>query len=296
MPIAHLPERLRYMLSDVIAWILRSVVKYRRAVIDGNLEIAFPEKSVEERRKIRSDFYTNFTDVALEQTWLFTATNEQILARNRFLNPEIIDDLIKDGRRVMIAAGHHNNYEMGAATLALQFPIPISVIYARLANPYFDERVRETRGKFGVTLWPRGEIRQRMFEWSGKYDSFAVGFAFEQSPHATNRKYWVPFFGQHSAMTRGLEGYSRRLNAAVVFIYTTRVKRGYYDITIERITYDTNIETDGSITAKASALLEKAIREDPAGWLWSHRRWKLDIEKHRLKTDTVVDMPDESAV
>ena len=285
-----MPERMRYVLSDVIAWVLRRVVKYRRGVIDRNLQIAFPDKPLAERNDIRNDFYTHFTDIALEQTWLFSATNEQILARNKLLNPELIDQFIRDGKSIMLAAGHHNNYEMGAASLALQFPLPLAVIYARLANPYFDERVRETRGRFGVTLWPRGEIKKEVIEWSKKFDAFSIGFAFDQSPHESNRKYWVPFFGRASAMTTGLESYSKRLDAVVVFIYCTRIRRGYYEIRMQEVSADPKSEADGEITAKAAALLEQVIREDPVGWLWSHRRWKLDIDKHLLKIDTVVDL------
>ncbi len=282
-----MPERLRYLLSDGIAWILNKVVKYRRKVIDGNLAIAFPEKSHEERTKIRNDFYTHFTDIALEQTWLLTASKEQLLAKSTLVNPEVMDRFVKEGKNVMLAAGHHNNYEMGAASIAMQIPIPVSVIYAPLANPFFDERIRETRGKFGLMLWPRGETSKRAKEWSEKYEAFSIGFGFDQSPHGAKRKYWMPFFGRTTAMATGLETYSRKYNAAVIFIYVIREKRGQYKLIMQEVTANANNEPDGAILAKASAMLEEVIRRDPVGWLWSHRRWKLDIEKHRIERDTV---------
>ena len=286
LPIARLPERLRYLLSDSLAWLLRSVIKYRRKVIDDNLLIAFPEKPLKELRQIRDKFYTHFTDIALEQTWLLTASKEQLLAKSKLVNPEVMDKFAKAGKSVMLAAGHHNNYEMGAASIAMQIPMPISVIYAPLANPYFDQRIRETRGKFGLALWPRGETSARAKTWSEKYEAFSIGFGFDQSPHSGKRKYWMPFFGRMTAMATGLESYSRKYDAAVIYIYVVRERRGQYKLIMQEVTADANSEPDGAILAKASAMLEEVIRKDPVGWLWSHRRWKLDAEKHQLDTDT----------
>jgi len=286
LPIARLPEWLRYLLSDGLSWLLNRVVKYRRKVVEENILIAFPEKTASERKVIRDEFYTNFTDVFLEQTWLLTATKEELLAKSTLLNPELLDKFAKEGTPVMLAAGHHNNYELGAASIAMQISMPVSVIYAPLANPYFDQKIRGTRGKFGLDLWPRGEAQRRAEEWSKEYKAFSIGFAFDQSPHAGKRKYWMPFFGRMTAMATGLESYSRKYNAAVVFITVERVRRGEYTMELSVITEDANSEPDGAILAKASAMLEEVIRKDPVGWLWSHRRWKLDAEKHQLDTDT----------
>ncbi|MFK8055347.1 MAG: lysophospholipid acyltransferase family protein [Saprospiraceae bacterium] len=291
LPIARLPERLRYLLSDTLAWVLRSVVKYRRKVVEDNIAIAFPEKPAEERRDILNKFYTNFTDVALEQTWLLTATKEQLLAKSTLVNPEVVAKFAKEGRPVMLAAGHHNNYEIAVASIAMQMPMPLALIYAPVANPYFDERVRVTRGRFGLNLWPRGEASRRAKEWSEQYDSFSIGFAFDQSPHGAKRKYWMPFFGRPTAMATGLESYSRKYNAAVVYVSVERVRRGHYTMTMQEVTPDANAEPDGAILAKANAMLEEVLRKDPVGWLWSHRRWKLDIEKHRIDRDTVIEDP-----
>jgi len=286
IPIARLPEGVRYLLSDGLAWILKRVVKYRRKVVEENIKIAFPEMSSEEQNEIRDNFYTNFTDVFLEQTWLLTAKREELLAKSTLLNPELLDRFAEEGRPVMLAAGHHNNYEIGVASIAMQVPMPLALIYAPLANPYFDEKIRETRGKFGLRLWPRGKAKQNAEAWSKKFDSFSIGFAFDQSPHSGKRKYWMPFFGRMTAVATGLESYSRRYNAAVVYVTVERVRRGEYTMKMQLITEDANSEPDGAILTKANELLEEVLRKDPVGWLWSHRRWKLDIEKHRLETDT----------
>ena len=287
LPVARLPEGARYRFSDALAWVLRRLVKYRREVIDHNLAVAFPEKPPTERAAIRDAFYAHFVDVALEQTWLFTATADELLARAPMTNPELLDRLAREGRPVMIAAGHHNNYEMGAASLALQMSMPIAAIYAPLANPYFDERVRETRGRFGLALWPRGEVTRRAAAWAARGRAYAIGFAIDQSPRAGSRKWWVPFFGRSTATAIGIESFARRNDAAVAYISMRRLRRGYYDYTVELVVERAAGAPPGSIVAEVTRRLEEVVRRDPAGWLWSHRRWKLDPERHRLPGDGV---------
>ena len=52
-----LPLRVLYILSDFLAWLARSVVKYRVKVVRDNLASAFPEKSDKERGEIEKKFY-----------------------------------------------------------------------------------------------------------------------------------------------------------------------------------------------------------------------------------------------
>ena len=64
--VAFLPLPILYGISSIVAIILFDVFKYRRAVIDENLEIAFPDLDKDEKRKIRRKFYFHFTDLFIE--------------------------------------------------------------------------------------------------------------------------------------------------------------------------------------------------------------------------------------
>ena len=56
--LGRIPLRRLYRLSDFLAWVVRDVVRYRKEVVGHNLEIAFPELTRQERRKIAKDFYS----------------------------------------------------------------------------------------------------------------------------------------------------------------------------------------------------------------------------------------------
>ena len=286
-PVMHAPRRLRYRIADGLAWVLGRVVKYRRGVIDGNLALAFPERTAAERTAIREDFYRGFADLIVEQVWAFGASEAEVLAM--FEVPPALSAAFERhraaGRPVMVAAGHHNNYELGAAAVALSIPQPMSVIYSPLANKLFDHRLRESRERFGSVLWPRGHVAELMEEWRGRYGSFAVGFAFDQSPHAARRKYWMPFLGQTTAVHPGIDRYARQLGAAVVFVSAERVGRGRYRLHFAGVCDDASALPVGEAVRRATALMEAAIRRAPGGWFWSHRRWKLKIERNWVEGD-----------
>ncbi len=291
-PVMYAPRWLRYGLADAITLLLRYGLKYRRRVIDGNLLIAFPDKTDAERTAIRYAFYRNFADLIVEQVWAFGATKERVMEMFD-VDPGIVTLFERHhaaGRPVMVAAGHHNNYELGAAALSIAIAMPMSVIYSPLANKLMDRRVLESRERFGMTLWPRGHVHELMSEWRERYDSFAVGFAFDQSPHFARRKYWMPFFGRPTAVQTGLDGYAQRYGAAVVYLYLERVARGHYKLHYDEVCGDASLLPDGVATARATQCLETAIRRFPGGWMWSHRRWKLDETRDCVPGDTWVGM------
>ena len=89
-----LPMWLLYGLSDSIAFLLYSVIRYRRGVVLSNLTIAFPEKTDAERLKIARRFYRNFTDNFIETIKLLSASEKFLQKRLIIDNPELLDQYL----------------------------------------------------------------------------------------------------------------------------------------------------------------------------------------------------------
>ena len=53
-----------------------------------------------------------------------------------------------------------------------------------------------------------------------------------------------------------------------------KIKRGYYQYTVEVLFERTAGLPEHEITEKHVRRLEEVIRENPEYWIWSHRRWK----------------------
>ena len=63
-----LPFFILYGFSDLAFVILYYVYGYRKEVVSGNLDIAFPEKSTAEKKKIARRFYRNLCDNFIERS------------------------------------------------------------------------------------------------------------------------------------------------------------------------------------------------------------------------------------
>jgi len=59
-----------------------------------------------------------------------------------------------------------------------------------------------------------------------------------------------------------------------VFLAVRKVKRGYYETTFKTIAKNPLDFKDFKITDRFFELLEEQIREEPAYYLWTHKRWK----------------------
>ena len=76
--VSLLPLRVLYILSDILYLIGYRLLGYRRKVVFNNLEIAFPEKSLAERKKIAGKFYHNFIDSFIETLKMVSASDAYI--------------------------------------------------------------------------------------------------------------------------------------------------------------------------------------------------------------------------
>ena len=94
--------------------------------------------------------------------------------------------------------------------------------------------------------------------------------------------YWSNFFNKPTPFVTGPEKNARLNNCIVYYARFSKRKRGFYEIQFILLTDEPRSLKEGELTKKMIALTEKSINENPANYLWSHRRWKhqFNAEKH----------------
>ena len=272
IPVSLLPFRALYIVSDFLFIILYRVFGYRTKVVQMNLRNSFPEKPREELQKIESLFYHHLCDVIVETFKSFTISSKEIRKRMILLNPELADKYFAQGRSVLLAGGHYNNWEWIATSLNQQIKHMAVAIYTPLSNPFFEKKMRRTRGKFGLKMIPIKNVTS-FFEES-KDQLTATVFGIDQSPRHPDRCHWMKFLNQDTGVMFGVEKYAKALNYPVIFCNINKVKRGYYTYQFSLLTDQPGEEQKGEIIESATQLLEKQIIALPQYWLWTHKRWK----------------------
>lgn len=151
--LALLPFGALYIISDLLAFVARDVVRYRRRMVDLNLAASFPEMSEAERNKVARRFYRNFTDVFIETIKLLHVSDKAMKKRMVFEGAEVIDRHIAEGRSVGLYCSHFCNWEWITSVTQWTLAGPqvrYSQVYRPLRNRWFDEFLLRTPQAFRV--------------------------------------------------------------------------------------------------------------------------------------------------
>jgi Kdo2-lipid IVA lauroyltransferase/acyltransferase len=272
IPISWLPLKVLYLFSDLMFFVFYHLTGYRKKVVYDNLRKSFPEKSEAEIQRLMKLFYHHFADLIVESLQIFSISEEEAKQRMKFTNPEIFDKHFSEGRTVIMAGGHYNNWELFAVAVDGAVKHSTIALYKPLNNKFFDNKMRESRGKYGLKMV---STRQTVEAFTSMGDHpGAVVFGIDQSPSRNGKGYWLKFLGRDTLVLFGTEKYAKEYNCPVYYGSAKKIKRGYYEINFRLVTENPRECASGEITEKNMALLEADIRRQPEYWLWTHKRWK----------------------
>ncbi len=275
-----LPERILYLLSDLLYLLMYHVAGYRKKVVYTNLEKAFPEYEKSEIRRIAKKFFHHLSDLMLESSVSHFYSESKALKKITYKNPELLNELHGKGKLVMAVLGHYGNWEY-MSTLALAIDYPVVAIYKPLHNKYMDRMTQKNRNAFGVITVPMEKIARRLIEYKKSEKPVLTLNLGDQRPRYHQIQYWTKFMGRDTPIFLGTEKLARKLDTAVVFLKIRKLKRGRYEMEAELICESPKDLEPFEITNRHVAILEDLIREEPAYWLWSHKRWKHSYEKYQ---------------
>jgi Kdo2-lipid IVA lauroyltransferase/acyltransferase len=270
--VSLLPFFVLHLLSDVVAFFLYHVFKYRRGVVVSNLLIAFPEKTHAEREMIAKRFYRNLTDTFLEIVKLLSIS-DKAFAKRCSGDFSVIDELAQKGKNIQIHAGHQFNWEYGNLFMSRSIKtIPSFAVYTPINNKPIERLFLKIRQRYGTKFIKSTEFKTNREEIFN--NRFVFFLAADQVPGNIAAGYWQNYFGKPAPFITGPEIGGIKNNTAIVFARSRIVKRGYYVCECTLFTENAVTTAVGEITGGFRDFLEKVIREEPHNYLWTHRRWK----------------------
>jgi KDO2-lipid IV(A) lauroyltransferase len=244
----------------------------------AQLELAFPEKTSEEREAIGRASLVHLARLAAEiatlPAWrggLAGYVGYAPGAEERFA------EAVGRGKGLVFTTGHVGNWELLAQRIAMRWP---SAVIARTGNdPGLTELVGRMRARGNLeTLWREDASTARAMLRTFKQGR-PLGILIDQDTRV--QSVFVPFFGRPAAAPRGAADLALRFGAPVLAGWCRRrgPKAGDgHVIDFVEIAYDHDPpDRDAEavrLTAACTAALEAAIRATPAEWVWMHERWK----------------------
>lgn len=263
--------RLCYAIGAFAAWLAYRVIGLRRSVIRGNLARSFPAWPSERVRAVAREFSARQGELVAEALYDSSMSEAELRERVTIANPELLAAEAA-ARPLILVGAHHGNFEWTLHRLSLEFPGRFVGLYKPARNARVDAWLRKRRSRFGARLVSAKSVLR---ELAGFRDVAAVGLVADQVPRTSPEKHWCTFLGQDTAFYMGPELLGRALRTRVVMVRMNRLARGRYTVTCMPLNQAGEKLPGGEITGRYARALEDWIRDDPPGWWWSHRRWKL---------------------
>jgi len=260
-------------MGDFLGWFIFSVLRIRRHVTITNLTMAFPEKSLRELKTIALSTYQNFAKLIFEFIRFPKLDRETLLSYCIMDHPEYLDQALKKGKGVILAAGHFGNWEI-MAPLIVQMGYPINSVIAEQHNSLTDKIINEYRTMMGNRLISMGIAVRGVIR--ALRNNECVGLLVDQDAGADG--IFIDFFNRKASTYPGPASLALKMGSPIIFGTPIRMPRGKHRIESRILCFDhlkeTTPENIKKITQIIAQLLENAIRAHPDHWFWMHKRWK----------------------
>ncbi len=286
LPFSFLPNWILYRISDAMYVVLYKIIGYRKAVVRTNIENSFPDYTSKQQLDIERKFYSHFCDLITESIKAFSISKAELQKRFVHLNPELLTMYFEKNQNITLVGGHYGNWELYGISTALNMqPHPIA-LFKPLSNKFMNKKITKSRSKFGLQMKSYSQVKQILE--LGKEKQLSVIFAADQRPRLQQKPHWTTFLHQETGVQYGTEKFARDNNTPVIYGVIKKTKRGHYQVQYELLCEFPNELPLGAITELHTKALERDIREEPAFWLWTHRRWKqkrVDFDRYQEKME-----------
>jgi len=271
--LASVPLSVLYGFAGAVAWLISRFFPYREELVRTHLTLAFPEKDSQAIRNIMRDYYLGFAQMAVEIVKSAKMPAEEIRRRVRINNLEPLRELLASGQSVLLVAAHQCNWEWMLLAMSVELEYPVDAAYKPLVDKWAEREMKIVRTRFGSRLIPAKELLPDMLQ--RRAITRAVAMVADQEPTTSEHKHWTRFLNRDTAFYMGPEQISRATRLPVFFIMMRRVSRGFYEMGFEPLAAAREKLQPGELTERYARKVEQQIREGPADWPWSHKRWKL---------------------
>jgi len=270
-----LPPSAAMALGQMLGTLAYSVAGNLRKTGLRNLELAFPEKTLDERRSLLKGCFLNLGRVLGLFSQLSTRSADSLRA---LIAPEGITHLEQakaEGKGLILFTAHLGAWELTSFGLSL-IGHPFSFLVRRIDNPAVEELVDEIRMRFGNQTMDKLAAARSMVRLlkSGQ----VLGLLLDLNV-LDDEGIFVDFFGVPASTNFITAKLALRTGSTILPVFAPWDKQRKKFLLQVQPRVSTELtgdeETDvRRLTEKLSLIIENEIRNYPDQWLWIHKRWK----------------------
>ena len=264
--LVQLPWRVQMALGKWFGLMMYYLLPRRRAICCVNLALAFPELTPAQRTQLAREHFISLGRGIFELGLSWWGNLDHLNQRTQIEGLEHLQTALQHGGVVLLSA-HFTSLELGGRLLS-QY-IPLHVVYRPHQNPLIESRTTALRAmRYGKAI-PRDNIRDMI---RSLQQGFTVWYAQDQNFNRKN-SIFAPFFDVPAATNTATGRLAKLGKARVVPFFTVRTATGYL---LKFLPELANFPSDAMLsdTTRINHIIEQQVREFPAQYLWTHRRFR----------------------
>ena len=240
-----------------------------------NLQLAFPNKSAHERRRILRGEFTSLGRQLAEVCLFPSYTRENVTKIVVYDGFENFERAEARGKGVIYLTAHLGGWELSAFSHSIQGH-PLHVVMRSMDNPFLDRFITHLRTMHGNRAVDKDNFVRGLLSAMKAGETVGILMDTNMTPP---QGVFVDFFGIPACTASGLARIALRTDAAVVpgFTIWDRKLRKYrlrFDPALALIRTGDEEADIVANTALFTKVIEQYVRRYPDQWLWVHRRWK----------------------
>jgi KDO2-lipid IV(A) lauroyltransferase len=242
-----------------------------------NLSFAFPDRPLDERKRILRASYVNLGRAGAEYIRMGGFFYRRLKERVGYDRLEYFHELkARDPKRgILVLSAHFGNFELLAIAHAMH-GYPISLVHHTQRFLAGDAIATFVRDRAGVDTLRKHSAARAVLR--ALKDGGVIGIPFDQNAKRSEALF-LPFFGEPASTTSGLARIAVLSGAAVVpaFIVRQPDNRSHRIMIHDEIPLQRSGEPERDIeenTRRFLKAVEDTVRRYPEQFLWTHRRYK----------------------
>src|SRR6266481_585249 len=244
-----------------------------------NLAIAFPGRSVKEKKRILRGLFLSLGRQLAECCLFPRYTRHNASPVATYDGFENFAGALERGKGVLLLTAHLGGWEIGSFVHSLH-GYPINVVVRPLDNPYIDTLVDHYRTLHGNRTVSKQNFARALLSCLRRGEVVGILMDTNMTPP---QGAFVDYFGVPACTATGVARVALHTDAAVVPAFTIWDKAlGKYKVRFDpalNLIRTGNDEADAvANTAAFTKVIESYATRCPEQWLWVHRRWKTRPE------------------
>ncbi|PSL13917.1 KDO2-lipid IV(A) lauroyltransferase [Marinobacterium halophilum] len=265
----RLPWRWQIRLGRILGRGLYLLNGKRRHVTRTNIRLCFPELSdTEQEQMVKAVFANN--GIGIFETAMAWWTPRKCLRNHVTLKGrEHLDAALQQKNGVILLGAHFSTLDLGGLLFSEFYPV--DAMYRRHNNPLMEQIITRGRNRFFDMTIERSDIRSVI---KGLRQNHIIWYAPDQD-FGSKQSVYAPFFGIPAATITATTRMVKLNKSPILMLAQHRLPDDSgYELELFPVITPFPTGDEAADAARINAEIERAIRKDPAQYMWVHRRFK----------------------